>query len=57
LAICRLDGVDLLPYQLQNPLDHGIEALQDLFIRKCHIAILNACSWESSLNANIHSPL
>jgi hypothetical protein len=56
-SVLSLNSDNLVPNQLQYPIDHGLEALQNLLVRERHIAFLNACFWELSLNTHINSPL
>lgn len=51
-----MDRNDLVPDKLQDPVDHGFEALQNLFVRKCHVSLFNTSLWELGLDAYIDSP-
>jgi hypothetical protein len=52
-----LNGNDLIPDKLQDAVHYRLEALQNLLVRECHVAFLNASLWELSLDTDIDSPL
>jgi len=52
-----LDSNDLIPNQLQDPVHHRFEALQDFLIRERHVALFNTSLREFSLDTNVYSPL
>jgi len=53
----RLDSDDLIPDELQNSVDHGLETLQNLLVRKRHVTLLNAGLGKLCLDANVDCPL
>jgi hypothetical protein len=53
----RLNGDNLIPDELQNAIDHGLEALQNLLIRKRHVTLLDAGLGVLSLDTDIDRPL
>lgn len=52
-----MDGYDLVPNQLEDSVDDGLETLQDLLVRESHVALLDASLGEVCLDSNVHCPL
>lgn len=55
--VLRLNRNDLVPNQLQDPVNNRLKALQNFLIRERHVTLLNTGFGEFSLNANVHRPL
>lgn len=56
-SVLRLNGDDLVPNKLQNPVDDRLETLQDLLVGEGHVTFLDTSLREFSFDAHIDSPL
>lgn len=54
--VLGLDGNDLVSHQLQDSVHDRLEALQDFFVGKGHVTLLNAGLGEFGFNTDINSP-
>ena len=55
--ILGLDGDDLVADQLEDTVDDGLEALEDLLVGKGHVPLLDASIRKVRLDAHVHRPL
>jgi hypothetical protein len=51
-----LNGDDLISDQFQNPIDHGLETLQNLFVGESHVTFLNGRLRVLSLDTDVDRP-
>lgn len=56
LTVLCLNGNDLIPNQLKNPVHYRLKALENLLIGESHVTFLNTSVREFSLNTDINSP-
>lgn len=56
-AVLGLDGNDLVSHKLQNAVDDGLEALENLLVGEGHVTLLDTGLGELSLDTDIDSPL
>lgn len=56
-AVLGLDGNNLVADELENAVDDGLKALENLFVGKGHVALFDASLGELSLDADVDGPL